>query len=451
MRKGILFIILLSYPFIALAAIDQTGLLKSVTDKFFHSAVGWGHVILDAATWLFWTLGTISLTWTMGMLLLKQADLREFFAEFIRFSITFGFFLWLLRNGPAFAQSMIDSLIRVGAQASGYEITGPSAVMDVGFEIFRQTLKHSTLWHPITSLMGILLSILILIITALVAANMTVLFCAAWILLYAGVFFLGFGGSQWTSDLAINYYKAVLSVAVNMMTMILMIGVATSIINEYHKSMSAGVDFAEMGCILVVMTILLSLLEKVPPMVSGIITGSTLNGVGQFNAGTAVAASRVVYTMGRDALAAGVYNIAGGAQAMYAAYQQAQQHQSQHTGMFAQEQSRQPSQGFAAAMNRGMTLMADMGKNLAQGIGDVTKNHLTAAQGRFQDHVGDTLGGQITTAIHDRQLKEQSSTSSTSESNTKGSQENSKGSRGQSSDIHPEVQAFMDKGVADGG
>ncbi|MGS0066676.1 type IV secretion system protein, partial [Escherichia coli] len=35
----------------------------------------------------------------------------------------------------------------------------------------------------------------------------------AWILLYAGVFFLGFGGSRWTSDMAINYYKTVLGLA----------------------------------------------------------------------------------------------------------------------------------------------------------------------------------------------------------------------------------------------
>ena len=30
-----------------------------------------------------------------------------------------------------------------------------------------------------------------------------------WILAYAGIFFLGFGGSRSTSEMAINYYKTV--------------------------------------------------------------------------------------------------------------------------------------------------------------------------------------------------------------------------------------------------
>ena len=55
---------------------------------------------MNAATWLFWTLGTISLAWTGGMLILRKADIGEFFAEFARFILFFGFYLWLLRKWP---------------------------------------------------------------------------------------------------------------------------------------------------------------------------------------------------------------------------------------------------------------------------------------------------------------------------------------------------------------
>jgi type IV secretion system protein VirB6/type IV secretion system protein TrbL len=40
---------------------------------------------------------------------------------------------------------------------------------------------------------------------------MLLLLASGWVLAYGGVFFLGFGGSRWTSDLAINYYKTVLN------------------------------------------------------------------------------------------------------------------------------------------------------------------------------------------------------------------------------------------------
>jgi type IV secretion system protein TrbL len=52
---------------------------------------------MNAAMFLFWTLGTISLVFTFGFMALRKADIGEFFAEFIRFILFFGFFLWLLR------------------------------------------------------------------------------------------------------------------------------------------------------------------------------------------------------------------------------------------------------------------------------------------------------------------------------------------------------------------
>ncbi|HKM82989.1 MAG TPA: type IV secretion system protein [Candidatus Acidoferrum sp.] len=46
-----------------------------------------------------------------------------------------------------------------------------------------------------------------LVVCALIAVNMILLLCAAWIVTYAGLIFLGFGGCRWRSDMAINYYR----------------------------------------------------------------------------------------------------------------------------------------------------------------------------------------------------------------------------------------------------
>lgn len=453
-KKAILCMLLL-FPMTVYAGVDHTGLLQSITDKFFHSALAWRGIIINAASWLFWTLGTISLTWTMGMLALKRADISEFFSEFIRFIMFFGFFLWLLRNGPDFAVSIIESLIKIGAEASGNDITNPSDIIDVGIDIFKRTLDHTTLWQPITSIIGFLLCFIIFLTLALVAANMVVQLCAAWILLYAGIFFLGFGGSQWTSDMAINYYKAVLGIAASLMTTILIIGVATSLINDYHSQMEQGIEFMEMGSILIVSVILLSLINKVPPMVAGIVSGfnPASSGIGQFTVGSAVGAATVAaaaISAGRDALTAGAQNIVGGAQAVHAAYQQAQDHRAQSAGLFNTDtQSTAPSQGFAAAMNRGMTMMADMAKNLAQGAGDVAQSHVAATKQDFQGGVAETLGGQIAAAIQERGLSEQSDSSSAFDNDSlSGGSDNNAGEGGET---HAEVKNFMDKGSASGG
>ena len=69
------------------------GILDQVVTEFAARASGWQTVVMNAATWLFWTLGTISLAWTGGMLILRKADIGEFFAEFARFILFFGFYL----------------------------------------------------------------------------------------------------------------------------------------------------------------------------------------------------------------------------------------------------------------------------------------------------------------------------------------------------------------------
>ena len=60
----------------------------------------WASIIESVATRLFWTLALISMVWTFGMMALRKADIGEFFAELIRFTVFTGFFWWLLINGP---------------------------------------------------------------------------------------------------------------------------------------------------------------------------------------------------------------------------------------------------------------------------------------------------------------------------------------------------------------
>jgi type IV secretion system protein TrbL len=38
------------------------------------------------------------MVWTFGMMLLRKADIGDFFAEFTRFIIFTGFYFWLLTN-----------------------------------------------------------------------------------------------------------------------------------------------------------------------------------------------------------------------------------------------------------------------------------------------------------------------------------------------------------------
>ena len=457
---------LMLYSVGAAAQLTNQGMLDQVVTEFTTRASSWQSVVMNAALWLFWTLGTISLVWTGGILILRKADIGEFLAEFVRFIMFFGFFLWLLRNGPAFASSIIRSLQKLGEQASGVSSVTPSSIVDIGFMIWKQAIISLSLWTPIDSFVGIALSAGIMLLLAAVAVNMLLLLVAGWILMYAGIFFLGFGGSRWTSDLAINYYKAVLGVAVQLMAMVLLIGIGNDLLSTFYAKMNKGaLNFEELGVMLVFCFALLMLINRVPSLLAGVITGSGSGGAGNFGAGAIAGAAMgaagmaaAATSMAGAAVMGGVQNIAGGAQALMAACSKASQDVAGGSDMLANlgggsssDSGRSSGVGsaspLAAAMDTGsvsgrsfgggtshagksdarqatprqggtpgqaqsggmVSAVAKVGKvaagtaaNLAQGTWDVAKTKTGEMKDAAMDRISETTGGKIAAAIKAR-------------------------------------------------
>jgi type IV secretion system protein TrbL len=445
---SILLILLFSvYSVEVNAAINSTGLLDSVLTTYKVAASSWAATITARATFLFWILATISMVWTFGMLVLRKADIGEFYGEFIRFIVFTGFFNWLLLNGPTMATGIIDSMKMMGATASGNNTAlSPSGIVDIGFSIFFTMLDKTTIWSPFDSAVGILISVIILVVVALVGVNMLMLLVSGWILAYAGVFFLGFGGSRWTSDMAIAYFKTVLNIGVQLLTMILLVGIGKTFVTTYYSSMSDSMNLKEMGVMLVVAIVLLALTNKVPPMIGHLAMGGGTHVLGHgFGAGSAMAATGAAgaaMAVGGAAMMATAANAAGGAQALMSAYQKAaadntasssgggsslftgstdynssrsSQTSSQSSPLakamgldvspsrnssgisgIANSQTGSGSQGGFATATK---VAVDTGANLAKGLGQVAKDKYTAVKDAAQNRIDQTLGGQVATAI----------------------------------------------------
>src|SRR5690606_32879218 len=251
----------------------------------------------------------------------------------------------------------------------------------------------------------------------------------AWLMAYAGIFFLGFGGSRWTSDMAINYYKTVLGVAVQIMTMVLLVGIGNDMLSSFYTRMNQNVlNFEELGVMLVFCMALLSLVNRVPPMVAGIITGSSIGsagGIGNFGAGAAVGAvmgaagmAAGAASVAGSAVMGGAANLAGGGSAIKAAFDKAQASMSSGsdmpsmggmsnsnpggTGTNAGGDSSTGSSPFAQAAgfggssesgaNRAVSLAAGTAGNLAKGIGSM-------AAEKTKNRVADTAGGRLASSL----------------------------------------------------
>lgn len=419
----------------AFAEIDKGGVLNEVSDRFLTESSNWATTITDHASWLFWTLVVISMVWTFGMMALRKADIGEFFAEFTRFTITTGFFWWLLINGPGFAMDIINSLRNIAAEASGLPRgLNPSTPIDIAFDIIAKAASSYSITSPMDNLSIFLTTLAILACMAIVAANVLLALVTAWIIAYAGIFVLGFGGSRWTSDIAINYFRSVAGIALKIMTMTLLVGIAVSIIDGYHSDLSEGAPMDELLVIFVVSLVMVILVNSVPNVVAGLIPGggAAASAGSSFSAGAliggAVGAGAAVASGGAalgNAAMSGATNMAGGASAVKAAFQKAQSSMAggdmpsfggsssdngeswggSTTGSDNASTGDTPfsqAAGFSGAgsfssgggFGRAASLAAGTAGELAKGVG-------AKMAGSFQDKANQTAGGRLASSIRE--------------------------------------------------
>ena len=88
-----------------------------------------------------------------------------------------------------------------------------------------------------------------------------------------GFFTWVLAASRWTSDIAISYFKTVLNIGIQLMTMVLLVGIGQQFINAYYAQMDANINLNDMAAMLVAAIVLLVLVNKIPPMIGHIAQG----------------------------------------------------------------------------------------------------------------------------------------------------------------------------------
>lgn len=377
---------------------------------------------------------------------------KQIFKSFLQKQYVFcsdRIFFWLLENGPAIAMAIIDSLRQIASKTSGLnKLVSPSGIVDIGFDIAAKVVDASSIWSPATTTVGLLLAAVILVVLALVGVNMLIILISAWILAYGGVFLLGFGGGRWTQDIAMNYYRTVLSIALQSFAMVLIIGIGKSFIDQYYAAMSGNMAIKELFVMLVVAIILLSLINKIPPLLAGIVNGGGFSGGGGMGLGgamTAAGLASAALSSGMSAAIGAAASSAGGAQALKAAFQAAQQ--SLSDGSSTHSQTNSSSGGLASAMGQTSRFAQTMASHLAQGAADTFKDKVDSMKESIASRISETTGGQIADAISQRSSESQTESMASQAKPDLGPVSSLQGSlaKGKSPSLHEEVSQFVNK------
>ena len=389
-------------------------ILDATIDRYMDAAAQWEPRIKQAAKTMFWILATISMVFTFAFMFARgNTSFGDFFGEFLRFIVTTGFFYWLLDNGSAIAKAIITSFAQLGLEASStYQADlSPSSLLSFALDLIVRSCGSFGEQDIATSVIALLLSIAIAVLFAIIAAMMVLLLCSAWVLVYAGVIYLGFGGGRWTSDIAINYFKTVLGLAIQTFTFCLLVGIGQGQIERlltdsqavksvtvkgyvYDSVISTTSMTITEGCIILIFTVVLFMLVKtVPQMVAGVASGASTGGIQLGGSGAAMAGAAAVASGG----AMIAMQAAGAGMAMASAYQQTKENKANGAGLFAGGGGGGGvSGGLSGAMSTGLRSAGDFMANLASGAWDTTKDK---AQDVKESVQANSVGGNVSANI----------------------------------------------------
>ncbi|MHB1880721.1 MAG: P-type conjugative transfer protein TrbL [Acidithiobacillus sp.] len=339
-------------------AAHATGALDTIQNVYQTAMHGWFSTLQGIANDLFFSLAAIDVTWMALTWMLTRKTFDEIVPSVLKKVMTLGFFLALLTNAGTWVPDVIDSFVDAGQQAGAYQTLTPSTIMtdaigaSVGIltgttpaaagqpapaqqSIFQKVLSTvESASSPLGDIEDVLLRIIVafVVFAALtyIAIELLVLLIESYVVIGAGVLFLGFGGSRWTTKFVDGYLNYMVSLGTRLFVLYLIVGALVfevlpaidTMLSGLTTGFSASTGLAAMGA-----TAVMAMLAKtLPHHASSLLSGaSSLSGghgvdavksVGKAAVAVgAVAAAPAVLAAGAAGAAGGGAATAGGAAA----------------------------------------------------------------------------------------------------------------------------------------
>jgi len=263
------------FPVTSYAEIGGDTLLNEVVDKFEEASQQWQPKIESYALDLLWILAGIEFICAGIFLTLRGADFQEFVVELCRRILLIGFFMMVLENSSAWSRAITDSFLMVAQEANsdaqGQNGLSPGVIFNIGLSFADKITSDYSSWDPIDRLGIKLSSYIIVICFALIAAQVLITLVEMYLVTSAGIILLGFGGTNWTKDLAFSYFRYLLSIAMKLFIIQLLVGLCEGFVMEWLHDITN--EDAQITILIGASCILLSLVKQIPALMTSLLQG----------------------------------------------------------------------------------------------------------------------------------------------------------------------------------
>ena len=189
-------------------------------------------------------LALVELIWSAIWWVVDREDGLGVVTALLRKILAIGFFYALLLNGGAWIPAIIQGFSQAGARASGVADLSPSGVFDQGLALANKILNAveglGILEGVFPSLVAALTALVVVVSFAIIAAQLLVALVEGFIVVGAGILFVGFSGARWTKFFTERYLSYVASVGVKLFVLYLIMGVGMGIAARWVAVLGRG-------------------------------------------------------------------------------------------------------------------------------------------------------------------------------------------------------------------
>ena len=211
---------------------------SSILDEYKGLQNAWITKLLGAAQRLFFLLAGVEVAWSFTLLAIEKADFQALTATIVRKIMWIGIFYAILLygvtpGGGGWIPAIVNSFHILGQSASSVGPLGPSAIVGFGVNMsvdLLYSLKGADFLTGFASSMALVFCAVVIFIAYLaIAIQFVVAMVESYLVIGAGVIFLGFGGSRWTAAYVERYIAYAVSVGMKILVLYLLVGAGMTV------------------------------------------------------------------------------------------------------------------------------------------------------------------------------------------------------------------------------
>src|SRR3989338_2207807 len=165
--------------------VNHAGILDQVTQEFLSAFQNDGTLFEQAGKHVFFYLCVIQLSLSAIWMVIAGESLQSLVSRITQLCFMFGFFYGLIQLCSTWVPDVINGFIQLGQQG-GVQSLDPSSIINQGISIssaiFQGFFNWGLLGHPFVSLIGAIVCLAILVIYALIAAELTIILVKSYVI-----------------------------------------------------------------------------------------------------------------------------------------------------------------------------------------------------------------------------------------------------------------------------